>query len=315
MSALPKILGRSVLTIIPTLILATLAVFLLQRLIPGDPAQVIAGEYATPERLDEIRLQLGLDRPLALQYIEWVGRALTGDLGTSLRTGAPVTALILERLPTTLTIGAGAMIIAVGIGVPAGVLAASRRGRRLDDLVTGFATLGIAIPNFWLGMILVLIFSLTLGWLPATGFVPLSVDPMETLRYALLPSIALGAIGAAEVCRQLRSAMVETLGLDFIRTHVAKGLSSRSIVWAHALKNSSLPLATVVGLQANRVLSSTVVVEAVFGIAGIGTLVVDATNQRDYPVVQGVVLVAVLLVLAINLIIEISYRLIDPRIK
>jgi peptide/nickel transport system permease protein len=310
-----RAVGRRLLGVLPTLVLATFLVFGLLHLIPGDPAQAIAGENASAERLAEVRGQLGLDRPFLLQYLDWLGGVVTGDLGTSLSTGEPVTDLLGQRLPTTLTLGAAALIVAVGIGIPLGVAAAQRRGRSTDTAITGVATLGIAVPNFWLGMVLVLVFALNLQWLPATGFVPLTEDPAQTLRHVLLPAIALGAVGAAEVCRQLRSALVEVLQSDFMRTHRAKGLSRRDMIWKHALKNSGLPLATIIGLLVSRVLGATVVVEALFAIPGIGSLVVQATTQRDYPVIQGIVLVTALLVLATNLLVDLAYRFIDPRIS
>jgi peptide/nickel transport system permease protein len=306
--------ARRLAGVIPTLLLATFIVFGLLHLIPGDPAQAIAGENATTERLAQLREQLGLNRPFVLQYLDWLARVVTGDLGTSLSTGEQVIDLIGQRLPTTLTLGVASLIVAVGIGVPLGIAAAQRQGRGADTAITGAATLGIAVPNFWLGMVLVLLFALTLKWLPATGFVPLAEDPLRSLWHLVLPAVALGAVGAAEVCRQLRSALIEVLQSDYMRTHQAKGLSRRSRIWKHALKNSGLPLATIIGLLVSRVLGATVVVEALFAIPGIGSLVVQATTQRDYPVIQGIVLVTALLVLATNLLVDIAYRIIDPRI-
>jgi peptide/nickel transport system permease protein len=306
--------GKRLAGVVPTLLLATFLVFGLLHLIPGDPAQAIAGENATPERLAQLREQLGLDRPFLLQYVDWLGGVVTGDLGTSLSSGEAVLDLIGQRLPTTLTLGAASLVVAVGIGVPLGIAAAQRRGRNSDSVITGAATLGIAVPNFWLGMVLVLVFALTLKWLPATGFVPLTDDPLRSLWHLVLPAIALGAVGAAEVCRQLRSAMIEVLQSDYMRTHQAKGLSRHTRIWRHALKNSGLPLATIIGLLVSRVLGATVVVEALFAIPGIGSLVVQSTTQRDYPVIQGIVLVTALLVLATNLLVDLVYRVVDPRI-
>lgn len=314
MDVLKALRGRLV-SLVPTVVLATFVVFLLQKLIPGDPAVAIAGDAATPQRLAEIRERLNLDEPLLTQYWDWLRGAFTGDLGTSFRTGEGVWHLVMQRLPTTLTLAAAAMVVAVGVGVPLGVAAARRRGTSGDTAITGIATLGIAVPNFWLGMVLVLVFALRLGWFPATGFVPLSEDPLRSLWHVALPAVALGAVGAAEICRQLRSALVEVFQADFMRTHRAKGLATRPLVWRHALKNAGLPLATILALQVNRLLGATVVVEALFAIPGVGSLVVQATTQRDYPVIQGVVFVIVILVVATNLIVDLAYRYIDPRIR
>lgn len=310
-----RILRDRALWLIPTVVLATFAVFLLQKLIPGDPAVAIAGDAATPERLAQIRSELHLDQPLLVQYVDWLRSAFTGDLGRSFRTGEGVWQLVVQRLPTTLTLAAAAMVVAVVVGVPLGVAAARRRGSSGDTAITGAATLGIAVPNFWLGMVLVLVFALRLGWFPATGFVPLTEDPLRSLWHVVLPAVALGAVGAAEICRQLRSALIEVFQSDYMRTHRATGVRTRPLVWRYALKNAGLPLATILALQVNRLLGATVVVEALFAIPGVGSLVVQATTQRDYPVIQGVVFVIVILVVVTNLVVDVAYRYIDPRIR
>ncbi|WP_040795797.1 ABC transporter permease [Nocardia higoensis] len=299
---------------IPTVILAVFIIFMLQRLVPGDVASFIAGDNASPERLAAIREQLGLNDPTVQQFLHWTGGAFTGDLGSSLLNGQSVTSLVMERLPITFQLTVMALIIAALIGVPAGVIAARNRGRAMDTAMTTISSFGIAVPNFWLGMMLVVVFSLTLGWFPATGAVPFAVDPVESIRTLTLPAFALGLVGAAEISRQVRGAMIENLEADFIRTHRAKGLGEGAVVWRHALRNSSLPLLTVLGGQINRFLAGAVVVEMVFGVAGLGSLIVDATNQRDYPVVQGVVFVMAIIVLTTNLIVDFLYRVFDPRI-
>jgi peptide/nickel transport system permease protein len=310
-----RVVATSLLSAAPTLILATFIVFFLQRLIPGDPAVALAGEYATPENLRAIREDLGLNQPLLQQYVTWMSGAFTGDLGESFRTGEPVSDQVFERLPLTLLLTTFALIVAIGIGLPAGVLAAGRAESRFDRILTSAATLGIAIPNFWLGMMLIIIFALKLEWLPGPGGVSLAEDPALALQGLIMPSIALGLVGGAEICRQVRSAMIENLWADYVRTHRAKGIPRRNIIWKHALKNSSLPFATIIGVQVSRLIGSAVVVEAVFGLSGLGSLVVEATNQRDYAVIQAVVFVAAILVLFTNLLVDISYRILDPRIS
>lgn len=310
-----RMLGQRLLEYIPTLIIAVLIIFFLQRLIPGDVAAYLAGDSATAERIEAIREDLGLNEPLFIQFFSWIAGAFTGDFGVSLLNGQEVSVLLGQRLPTTLQLTIMALIIAVAIGVPTAVFASTRRGGWLDDLMTTISTFGISMPAFWLGMMLVMVFALQLGWFPATGAVPFTQDPLESIRSLFLPSFALGIVGAAEISRQLRSAMFETLDADFVRTHRAKGLSQGSVVWKHSLKNASIPLLTVVGMQVNRFLGGAVVIELVFGLPGIGSLIVDSTNQRDYPVVQAIVFVTAILVLTTNLLVDILYRVLDPRIS
>lgn len=306
---------RRLATLIPTVLLATFVVFGLLQLVPGDPAVVIAGEHATEERLAQIREQLGLNDSFVVQYLNWLQSVVTGDLGTSLLNRADVTEQILRRFPATLTIVAGALVVSVAIGLPLGVAAAVRNGTKGDSAITAASTFGVAIPNFWLGMILVTVFSLGLGWLPATGSVGITESPWQALRHAILPSIALGAVGAAELARQTRSALIGVLSSDFIRTHRAKGLSPRRIVWRHGLRNAGIPIVTTFGLLVNRFLGATVVVEAVFAIPGAGSMIVEATFNLDFPVVQGVVLTMVVIVVVVNVLVDVSYRIIDPRIR
>lgn len=310
-----RVVGSSVLAAVPTLILATLIVFLLQRLIPGDPAIAIAGEYATPENLARIRADLNLDQPWYSQYLWWIGGALTGDMGTTFQSGEPIAQLIAQRLPLTGLLAFFALMFAILIGLPAGVFAAQRVDTTFDRLLTTSATFGIAIPSFWLGMMLISLFALTLKWLPGPGGASLADNPSQALQGLVLPSIALGLVGAAEIARQVRSAMIESLSSDYIRTHQAKGLPQRTIVWKHALRNASLPFATIIGIQVSRLISGAVVIEAVFGLSGIGSLAVSATNQREYGVIQAVVFVAAMIILITNVLVEVSYRLLDPRIK
>lgn len=310
-----RIVVRRVAVLVPTLLFATFIVFVLIKLIPGDPAITILGEGATTERLAEVRQQLGLNRPFVVQYWDWLSSAAHLDLGKSILTGETVWGSLKRTFPATLQIVAGGLVVSFGLGIPLGVAAGRRANRAGDQVITTASSLGVAMPSFWLGLILVSLVSLRLGWLPATGFVGITSSPIEALKHIVLPAIAIGVVGAAEVTRQLRSVMVEVLASDYIRTLRAKGLPMRRIVWRHALKNSAPQMVTLFGLQVNRFLGATVVIEAVFAISGVGTLAVNATQKHDFRVVQGIVLVMVVIVLFTNLICDIVVRLLDPRIR
>ena len=309
------VIGSRLVQVVPVVILATVVIFGLLQLVPGDPAAVIAGEYATAERIAGIRHMLGLDRPLWEQYAIWLGHAVQGDLSTSLITGQPVLEEVLRRLPNTLLITVLALVLAVLVGVPLGILAATRVDGPVDRVVTTIASLGVAVPNFWLGMILVGFFALGLGWFPTTGAASLTQDPLRALSHAALPALALATGGIAEITRQLRSALIEVLSSQYVRTLHAKGLSQARILWQHGLKNVSLTLLTVIGLVFNRALGATVAIEAVFAIPGTGSLVVASATNKDFPVVQGVVFVLVLIVIGLNLMIDLLYALLDPRVN
>lgn len=302
-------------TAIPTLLFATLVVFSLQHIAPGDAAVLMAGENADPKIVEAVREREGLNDPLIVQYGRWLGDAVTGDLGTTLRSTQPVTELIGSRLPASISIWTGSLVVSLGLGIPFGIWAASRRGRITDAAVSSGASVAIAMPSFWLGMMLVIVFSLKLGWLPATGWTSVTDDLAAGLKSLVLPSLALGLIGAAEVCRQVRSSMIEVLAQPHIRTLRAKGLPRRSIVWKHAWKGASLPIVSVVGLLIGRIIGGSIIVENVFGIPGIGTLVISSINFRDFPVVQGVVLFSVVSIMAINFLADLVYGLLDPRIR
>jgi peptide/nickel transport system permease protein len=306
---------RRLAQIVPVVVLATAIVFGLLQLVPGDQAVTLAGENASVERIAEIRRIYGFDKPLVAQYGGWLARVATGDLSNSLFTRQPVAQIVAQKLPNTLLIVVFALAIAVALGVPLGLLAARRPGSAADMAVSALASLGLAVPNFWLGMILMSIFAMSLQWLPLIGAVPLSENPFESLRHALLPALALAASGVAEVARQLRVAMIEILRSQFVRALRAKGLDERAIFLRHGLRNAGLTLLTVVGLLFNRMLGATVVIEAVFAVPGIGSSVVEATINRDFPVVQGVVLVLVLLVIATNLAVDALYAVLDPRVR
>lgn len=305
---------RRLLQAVPVIVLATIIVFGLLKLVPGDVAITLAGDNASDERIAEIRHIYGLDQPFLVQYGAWLWKAVHGDLSKSLISGEPVITSIARSFPNTLLIVALALLIALAVGIPLGIAAASKPGSTLDKSIMALASVGVAVPNFWLAMILVAIFSLGYGWFPATGSVPLSQDPWQSLLHAILPAIALAAGGIAEVSRQLRSSLVDILSSQAVRTLHAKGLSPAAILWKHGLKNVSVNLLTVISLLANRLLAATVVVEAVFAIPGMGNLIVNAALHRDFPVVQGVVFAMVLVVVGINLLADVLYSVLDPRI-
>jgi peptide/nickel transport system permease protein len=310
-----RVIRRRLLQAVPVLVLATFVVFGLLKLMPGDIAITLAGENATEARIAEIRALYGLDRPFLVQYGSWLANAVQGDLSKSLANGERVAESIARAFPNTLLIVVLAMSVALAIGIPLGMLAASRPDSARDRIVTSIASLGIAVPNFWLAMLLVAWLALGMGWFPATGAHPLKDDPAKALHHAILPALALAAGGVAEVSRQLRSSLVEILASPPVRTLRAKGLSPAAILWKHGLKNAGVNLLTVTTLLFNRLLAATVVVEAVFAIPGMGNLIVNAALTRDLPVVQGVVFVMVLVVIAINLTADLLYTVLDPRIN
>ncbi|MCZ4291555.1 ABC transporter permease [Hoeflea alexandrii] len=299
---------------IPVVVIATFLVFSLLKLVPGDIAVTLAGDNASDARIAEIRQIYGLDQPFLGQYFSWLGNVVQGDLSRSLLSGESVGASIARSFPNTLLIVVLAILIALVLGIPLGVVSASRPGGVIDTILLAIGSLGIAVPNFWLAMLLVSFFALNMNWLPATGAVPLTTSISGALAHAILPAVALAAGGVAEVMRQLRSSLVEILGSQHVRTLHAKGLSPSAILWRHSLKNVSVNLLTVTSLLFNRLFAATVVIEAVFAIPGMGSLVVKAAMNRDFPVVQGVVFVMVLVVVGVNLLTDILYRVFDPRV-
>jgi peptide/nickel transport system permease protein len=310
-----RVLLRRIVQAVPVVLLATFIVFALLQLVPGDPAVTLAGDYATPQRIAEIRTQYGFDQPFLQQYLVWLVHALRGNLGHSLLTQENVLTLILSRLPNSLLIASFALILATLVGVPLALFAALRAGTRADAAATGLVSVGVALPSFWLAMLLVATFALKLRWFPATGAASLGTAPLDALRHAVLPAIALAAASAAEIARQLRGSLIEVLNAPFIRTLRAKGLPDRAILWRHALRNVAVTLLTILGLQVNRLLAGAVVIEAVFAIPGIGSLVSYSAVNKDFPVVQGIVLVLVLIVIAVNLLIDLLAAAIDPRAR
>ncbi|GLW10252.1 ABC transporter permease [Microtetraspora sp. NBRC 13810] len=294
---------------------ASVLIFLGIRALPGDPAVVMAGEEATPAVVAAIREEYGLDRPLPAQYVTYVGQTLTGNLGRSTQDGLPVSEILLQRLPVTLELAALAMLVAIVIGVLAGIIAAVRRGRLPDYLATGFGLAGLSIPHFWLGLLGILLFAVTLRWLPASGYVPFSEDPGGNLLRMLMPSLVLGAGFAAVLMRQTRSAMLGALSSDYVRTARSKGLPESAVVGVHALRNSLTTVVTVLGLQLGALISGAVVTEQIFVIPGFGKLTVDAVLTRNYPVIQAVVLVTVAGYVLVNLLVDIAYAFLNPRVR
>ena len=308
-------LVRRIVGTIPILILVGLITFLLIHLTPGDPAAVVAGENASLEAIEAARHRLGLDQPFLVQFWHWLVGVSTGDLGTSFTSGRPVTSLIFDRLPITLSLTAGATLVGLGIAVPLGVFAAMNRGSWLDRVTIFTTSLGIAAPEFFIGLLLVLVVALHFGWLPATGYIPFSEDPVEWVARLTLPSITLGVGVAAELARQVRGSMIDVLSRDYIQTARAKGLSTLSIIVKHGLKNAAIPVVTVLGLQIRRLLGGAVIVEQIFAMNGVGSLAVRAVFLRDLPVLLGVALITAIVVLFVNLLVDMSYGYFDPKVR
>jgi len=302
-----------ILLAIPTLLAMSVFVFLLIRLVPGDPVQTMLGFRATPQNVATIRHQLHLDEPLVTQYLDWLSGLLHGDLGRDYVSHAPLSELLGDAIPVTLELTFLSMSLALVAGVPLGVRAAARPGsiRRLTD---GFVIAGVSIPDFWLGTLLVLLFAATLVWLPPSGYTPFTSDPVGNLRYMILPVVTLAVGEAAYIARTTRGAMDEALGAPFVTFLRAKGLAERSIIFRHALRNASVPIVTVVGIQFGVLLGGAIVIETLFALPGVGRLTVTAINQRNYTVVQGAVLVIATLFILVNLVTDLLYGWLDPRI-
>ncbi len=307
---------RRVLAIIPVMLIVAIFVFLLLRLTPGDPAAIIAGDMATPEQLERIREAMGLNLPIHTQFITWMGSLLQGDLGTSLISGTPVLKMVGQRIFPTLNIALLTITIAVAIAVPMGVLAAWRHRSWVDYAVMSFSVLGFSVPVFVIGYLLILVFSITLGWLPVQGYAsPTEKGFGEFLYRATLPAFTLATIYIALIARMTRASMLEVLGEDYIRTARAKGVKESRVLFRHALRNAAVPILTVIGTGFALLISGVVVTESVFNIPGVGRLTVDAILARDYPVIQAMILLTSATYVVVNLIIDISYTIFDPRIR
>ena len=304
-----------ILATIPVMGVVGVAVFMLLHLTPGDPAAVIAGDYARPEDIARIRAQLGLDRPLHVQFFTWVGSILSGDLGVSIFSDLPVTHLIAQRLEPTLALTATTLVFSVAVAIPMGVLAAWKAGTWTDRVVMIFAVLGFSVPVFVIGYALMWVFSLKLGWFPVQGYRSISEGFWPFLHSIALPTVALGVIYVALMARVTRASMLETLQEDYIRTARAKGLDNPSVLIRHALRNASVPIVTIIGIGIALLIGGVVVTESVFNIPGLGRLTIDAVLRRDYPVIQGVILVFSAAYVIVNLVVDIAYTVLDPRIR
>jgi peptide/nickel transport system permease protein len=308
-------LSRRLVVIVPTLFFVSILIFTLQQLLPGDPAQIMAGEDQRPEVIAYLRAKYHLDQPFPIRYAYWIGGVLQGDLGESIRISRPVRDLVLEKLPVTAELAVLAFLIALLIGIPAGVISAVKNNTAWDYLANGIALWGLSTPNFWLGILLILLFSVELGWLPASGYVPPSEDLVANLQAMILPAFVLGNAIAAVMMRHTRSAMIQVLGQDYVRTARAKGLDERVVIVKHALRNALVPIVTLGALEFGQLLSGAVLTEQVFTIPGFGKLIVDAVFNRDYAVVQGVVLFTATAYIMLNLLADIAYFLVNPRLR
>jgi len=310
-----RFLVRRLAIMVPTVIFVSMIIFGLQQLLPGDPATALAGEERDPEVIAHIRAKYHLDDPLPMRYLRWIGGVVQGDFGESIRIQQPVSQLIVEKLPVTIELAVLSMLIALLIGVPMGILSAVKNGKWVDYAANAVALWGLSTPNFWLGIMLILLFSVELGWLPASGYVPPSEGLWENLKAMIMPAFVLGNAIAAVMMRHTRAAMLQVLSSDYVRTARAKGLVERVVIFKHALRNAAVPVITLGALEFGQLLSGAVLTEQVFSIPGFGKLIVDAVFNRDYAVVQGVVLCTATAYLMLNLMADIAYVLVNPRLR
>ncbi|UCH49028.1 MAG: ABC transporter permease [Betaproteobacteria bacterium] len=306
---------RRLLATIPVMVVVGLVVFLLLHLTPGDPAAVIAGDYASPEDVERIREKLGLDRPIHVQFFTWAGAVLQGDLGTSIFSNLPVTHLIGQRLEPTIALSVSTMIFAILLAVPMGIIAAWKAGALTDRAIMAFAVLGFSVPVFVIGYVLMYVFALKLGWFPVQGYKPISEGFWPFLSSIALPTVALGLVYTALIARITRASVLEVLTEDYIRTAKSKGLNNAGLLLRHALRNAAVPIVTIIGIGLTLLIGGVVVTESVFNIPGLGRLTIDAVLRRDYPVIQGVILVFSGVYVFVNLLIDLTYTVLDPRIR
>lgn len=309
------IIARRLLQLVPTIIIVSMMIFGLQQLLPGDPATIMAGEERDPEVIEQIRKQYRLDQPIPVQYLYWIKGVASGDLGESMRLKEPVSRLVAQKLPVTLQLATMAMIIAILIGVPAGIISAVKKGTVWDYVVNILSLWGISTPNFWLGILLIFLFSVHLGWLPASGYVSPFTDPWQSLKTTIMPAFVLGNSIAGVLMRHTRAAMLQALSSDYVRTARAKGLAEKRVILAHAMRNALTPVITLGALEFGTLLSGAVLTEQIFTIPGFGKLIVDAVFNRDYAVVQGVVLVTSATYILLNLLADVGYILVNPRMR
>ena len=312
---LRRYLAKRLLVAIPSLLIATLIVFSLPRLLPGDAVELMLAEKAYAKDVEELRAKLGLDRALSVQYVEWLGRVARGDLGESLWTRRPVLEEIGHRLPVTLELALAALGIAVLLAIPVGVLAAARQDSLADFLARSAAILGLSVPGFWLATLVIVLPAIWWGWRPLTGFTELSRDPLQHLLQLFIPAAILGVASAGALMRLTRGMLLEVLRQDYVRTAWAKGLAERAIIMKHGLRNAVIPVITLLGTQLPQIIGGTVIIEQIFGLPGMSRFLFDAINQRDYPVIQGVNLVVVSTVVLVNLTVDAIYAVLDPRIR
>lgn len=306
---------RRVVQVVGVMLGVSVIVFAIVHLVPGDPIRISLGTRFDPDVYQTLREQAGFDRPLVVQYVTWLGDAVTGDLGVSFRSRRPVADTIFARLPATITLAAGSLVIALLIAIPVGIISAVRSGSKLDYGATVFSQVGISVPDFWMGIMFILLFSLGLGWLPASGYVSFLDSPWEWFTHLLMPAVTIGVVSGSILTRFVRSSMLEALGQDYTRTARAKGLRERRVISRHVLKNAMIPVVTVTGLQLAFLLGGVIIVEVVFAWPGLGQLALIAVESRDYPVLQGVVLLIALIFLLINLLVDLLYAYLDPRIR
>jgi peptide/nickel transport system permease protein len=298
-----------------TLILVSIVIFAVLMVIPSDPAQIILGIHATPETLQTLRHQLGLDRPVVIRYLDYMKNLVMGDFGRSITYDIPIRSLIISRLQVTVPLALLSMFFAIILSIPMGIYSSLHRNRAGDYGIMVFSQIGLAVPAFWAGILLILLFAVTLHWLPAGGFQPWQGDLMKALKSLLLPAVSLGLVRAAVLTRMTRSSMLEVLGEDYIRTAWSKGLPKRWVVYKHAFRNAIIPVVTIAGLQAGDLLAGAIIIENVFHLPGVGRLVFEAIGQRDLPVIQGVVLLIAMMIVVINFVMDVAYRYLDPRIR
>ncbi len=310
-----RFLARRLVYSLVVLVGVLIVVFALAHLVPGDPVRIALGTRYTPEAYDALRHASGLDRPLPAQFVGYLGHAATGNLGVSFRSGDPVAQVLAERLPATVSLAVVGIVLALVIALPAGIYAATREGRLSDVIVRVTSQFGVSIPDFWLGILLISLFSTTLGWLPTSGYRPLLDDPAGWLRHVILPGLTVGLVAAAIMTRYVRSAVLEVSAMGYVRTARSKGLPPRVVTLRHVVRNALVPILTITGIQLATILGGVIVVEVVFAWPGLGRLVYLSVAARDYPVIQGAVLLIAVLFLAVNLAVDVLYALVDPRIR